>query len=322
MTFKSILLTIVLGTSASTWASDQTIDIHRISQQSKVRGQYDQIKTDRTKMALDRIKNFSTAMHGGGGIDGGGNDSLDMQSVPSVKGDVVIQVPGAVVGHYGALRIESAGPSDTAVISRCDLDKNGKLISFSCFDFWKNYGKDTSSESQRVDMSRVDLNKSYKLITGTYLIYFHNTAKFVNIREDETSVITLTKIHIPATQEKIVFKVFTDYTNKNMQQLLQNQVLYVRNFLQFSAQGELCMSLYNKGYATPLPYVQFQTDGSTRAARLCEGDGHFTYEQPSRKYVTNDKNESSVYVLPGVYGIEFLNPQSGEMASQYGIVAE
>lgn len=305
MTLKSILLAVVFAVTAPNWAIAQNVD---------------KTKTLSSKTALNRIKDFSQARTGGGAIDGGGNDGLDMQSRPSTKGDIVVQIPGAVIGHYGYLRIESTaeGASTAAFISRCDVDSRGNLKSFSCFDSWKDLNDPSKSRS------KVDLNESHKVVVGTYLIYYRDSAKFVNVQEDKTTLITLTRIQVPQTQEGIRFKVFSDYTNSYMQGLLQKQALYVRNFLQFSSHGKFCISLGEDGYKENLPYYQFLKDGSVSKPALCEGRGRFTYHNLSRDYVGSVENEKSdsAYVLPGVYGIEFLNPHTGEVVSQYGIVAK
>jgi hypothetical protein len=303
MTLRSILLAVIVAVAAPNLAIAQHVD---------------KTQTLNSKSTLDRIKNFSQAKTGGGAIDGGGSDGLDMQSRPSAKGEIVIQVPGAVTGRYGYLRIN--GPPMAAMISRCRADSRGNLVWEGCFDHWNRAEGEAYSE-------KVDLNKTHKIIAGTYLIHFLDTAKFVTVREDKTTLVEVTTIHIPQTQEGIKFKVFRDYTNKSMQDLVHNETLYIRNMYSFSRSGSYCQELDENRFTKQLPFYKFTEEGAVSKITDCEGRGRFTYEYPARQYVgqyegKHNDDSNSAYVLPGVYGIEFLNPNTGEVVTQYGFEAK
>lgn len=230
------------------------------------------------------------------------------------KEDVTIPVPGNL-GQAGILRVNGtpgAGQDDGISVAFCEADALGKVVQFGCKDL-VNY----------------KLNQDLQLSPGTYLLMYSSTQTYVRVAANQTAVVNLQKINIPAGRN-VTFDVFVDYTSLAMQELLLENMWnnnankdVVKTYC--GSKDKLARAACNALKSTDAKnlrntLVSFKADGSYSVLQAMVDDTTpFTWYPPQRDKVTDPKAGDFVSVIAGVYGITFTDPQTGKSVTQYGI---
>lgn len=248
-----------------------------------------------------------TADHG----SGNGGDGLDMNQTAD-SSEVTVPVP-ASFGQRGTLTVvgsPGAEQTDDVFILFCKTDPSGKFMKYGCYK-----------------AINAKLNQPIILRSGKFLVSYSNTTGVVEIKANQSSVINLATIRVAPDARPIKFNVFSDLTNP---QMLKN---FVKSIYTISNNE----SIITKFCTHPTSFNQKMCDLENseimseyaKTIRLNK-DGSYSMWDYSGigwvgsnfEYVVDPKPGQFVSVMPGVYGIEFKDTESGEIVRQFGIVAK
>lgn len=139
-----------------------------------------------------------------GNSDIGSSGISTKGSSPRAVSDVVVEAPSeASVGRLLVRGSAGGEQSDIFTVCRYKLGRNSVPL--------------IASLAQNTSCSDGALNESLELQSGSYLLIYHNTSKFISILSNRTTRVDLLKIKFPINTNISGVSVHVDYTNRSMQ---------------------------------------------------------------------------------------------------------
>jgi hypothetical protein len=253
----------------------------------------------------------NAAMHGAGN----GGDGLELTPPADGGGDVVVPVP-AGMDQAGTLEVDGtpgAGQTNELDVSYCKSDASGTPLKWGC-----------------EDVKAYSLNQSIPLTVGTYRINYSHTIVFAQVKESQKTTLMLKKLQVSQASLPIQFKVLVDLTDPSMQDMVLKvwftdstaEQVYNQVCEGSTADVTGCPVLATNDYREQ-KNIEFNPDGTFSE---WEFSGFTTYlhsfEKPVYFVVVDPVAGDFVSVFPGVYTIQFTNPQTGQVQKQSGIKVE
>lgn len=234
--------------------------------------------------------------------------------------DITVPVPGEL-SDAGTLEVNGTAGTvqdNELRIASCDIGDDGEIIKWGCHEF-----------------KRYSLNTTIVLTPGRYSLLYSHSYNYIAIKKNERKVIKLQKISVPKTDRPVTFSVFLDLTNLDMQERFLKDIFYCDLNAQFfkkyctapdKKDQDACDALGAAESPRELlnRNVIFEPNASWSKwsfcpAYGCNAGGAHRFENQDREYIVRSKAGEFISVLPGIYGMEFQDNQTGLRKTIYGL---